>query len=84
MPQVSRVFPPEPTGPGGSVLVILVITQQVLGVFRLADTARKKKNKKGTWGNMFCHSQLKVEIMLGCDCCRNDRNIESLGLEKDP
>lgn len=43
MPQVRRVFPPELFGPGGSVLVIL-ITQQVLGVFRLADTARKERD----------------------------------------
>lgn len=44
MPQVRRVFPSELFGPGGSVLVILLITQQVLGVFKLADTARKERD----------------------------------------
>lgn len=79
MPQVRRVFPSELFGPGGSVLVILLITQQVLGVFKLADTARKERDM----GNMFCHPQLKVEIMLGCDCSKNCRTtVTEVG--KDP
>lgn len=77
MPQVGGICPPEHTG---SVLVILLITQQVLGVSRLADTARKK----GAWGNVFCPSQVKVEVMLGCDCSRNHRTTETLRLEKTP